>query len=226
MCIVNLTSVIKNSDILYGNDLQIIKNGLIIVNNKGIIEKVGKTLEIIEKKDTNVIDAKGYLIIPGLVNSHIHIGDAIGKDISSSDDLDTRVHPNHSIKKTILEKTEPDQLKQFMKNAAISMLNKGITTFVDFREGGICGINMLQTAIKDIPIKSFILGRFDFNCFYNVQNDKKVLIKSNNPHNNITKHHNETKEKEILKLGKNLLDSCNGFGISGANENEDNILKI
>jgi len=106
------------------------------------------------------------------------------------------------------------------------MLNKGITTFVDFREGGICGVNMLQTAIKDIPIKSFILGRFDFNCFYNVQNDKKVLIKSNNPHNNMTKHHNETNEKEILKLGKNLLDSCNGFGISGANENEDNILKI
>jgi hypothetical protein len=113
-----------------------------------------------------------------------------------------------------------------MKNAAISMLNKGITTFVDFREGGICGINMLQTAIKDIPIKSFILGRFDFNCFYNVQNDKKVLIKSNNPHNNITKHHDEIKGEEILKFGKNLLDSCNGFGISGANENEDNILKI
>src|SRR5919107_1070382 len=156
MCIVNLTSIIKNSDILYGKDLQIIKNGLIVVNNHGIIEK----------KDTHVIDAKGYLIIPGLVNSHIHIGDAIGKDISSSGDLDTRVHPNHSIKKTILEKTETDQLKQFMKNAAISMLNKGITTFVDFREGGIHGINMLQAAIKDIPIKSFILGRFDFHYFY------------------------------------------------------------
>ena len=234
MCIVNLTNIIKNSDILYGDDLQIIKNGLIIVNNQGIIEKVGKTLDIkdtvyyskiIEKKDTNVIDAKGYLIIPGLINSHIHIGDAIGKDISSSDDLDTRVHPNHSIKKTILEKTDTDQLKQFMKNAAISMLNKGITTFVDFREGGIYGINMLQTAIKDIPIKSVILGRFDFHCFYRMQNDKKVLIKSNNSRNYITKD-NEIKEKELLKFGKNLLDSCDGFGISGANENEDNMLKI
>ena len=61
MCIVNLTSVIKNSDILYGNDLQIIKNGLIIVNNKGIIEKVGKTLDI---KDTvyysKIIENKEY----------------------------------------------------------------------------------------------------------------------------------------------------------------------
>src|SRR5919112_81621 len=195
MCIVNLTSVIKNSDILYGNDLQIIKNGLIIVNNHGIIEKVGKILDfkdtvyyskIIEKKDTHVIDAKGYLIIPGLVNSHIHIGDAIGKDISSSGDLDTRVHPNHSIKKTILEKTETDQLKQLMKNAAISMLNKGITTFVDFREGGLNGVKLLQTAIKDVPIKSFILGRFDFHCFYSGQNDKKVLIKSSSSQNNIT----------------------------------------
>ena len=230
-----MISIIKNSDILYGNELKIIKNGLIIVNNQGIIEKVGKTLDItdtvyyskiIEKKDTNVIDAKGYLIIPGLVNSHVHIGDAIGKDIYSSGDLDTRVHPNHSIKKTILEKTETNQLKQFMKNAAISMLNKGITTFVDFREGGIHGINMLQAAIKDIPIKSFILGRFDFHCFYSGQNDKKVLIKSSSSQNNITKQHQEIKEKEILKLGKNLLNSCNGFGISGANENEDDILKI
>jgi len=36
----------------------------------------------------------------------------------------------------------------------------------------------------------------------------------------------QIKEKEFLKFGKNLLDSCDGFGISGANENEDNMLKI
>src|ERR671920_1229897 len=128
--------------------------------------------QLTNDKKTDVFDARGYIAIPGLVNSHTHIGDAIGKDIFSNADLDTRVHPNHSIKKTILEKTETDQLKQFMKNAAISMLNKGITTFVDFREGGISGVNMLQTAIKDIPIKSVILGRFDFHCFYSGQNDK------------------------------------------------------
>jgi cytosine/adenosine deaminase-related metal-dependent hydrolase len=114
-----------------------------------------------------------------------------------------------------------------MRNAAISMLNKGITTFVDFREGGLHGVNMLQTAIKDIPIKSVILGRFDSHYFYTMQNDKKELIKSNDlqNQNNITKH-DEIKEEEIFKFGKNLLKSCNGFGISGANENEDNILKI
>ena len=108
-----MTTIIKDIDILFGSELQLIKNGIIIVNNHGKIENAGKTLDVknskyylkaIGKKDTHIIDAQGYLIIPGLVNSHTHIGDAIGKDISSNADLDTRVHPNHSIKKTILEK--------------------------------------------------------------------------------------------------------------------------
>src|SRR6476469_10082378 len=116
-----MTKVMKNEDFLYRKKLKIIQNGIIIINNQGIIEKAGKTLDIkdteyysrvIKDKKTDIIDAQGYLIIPGLVNSHTHIGDAIGKDISSNADLDTRVHPNHSIKKTILEKTETDQLKQ------------------------------------------------------------------------------------------------------------------
>ena len=139
-----MTKVIENATILRGNELQIIKNGTIVIDDYGIIEKAGKNSDIADSKyysqltndkKTDVFDATGYIVIPGLVNSHTHIGDAIGKDIFSNADLDTRVNPNHSIKKTILEKTEPHQLKQFMKNAAISMLNKGITTFVDFREG-------------------------------------------------------------------------------------------
>jgi cytosine/adenosine deaminase-related metal-dependent hydrolase len=225
----------KNANFLYGNELQIIQNGIIVVNNQGIIEKAGKTLDIkdteyysrvVEDKKTDIVDAQGYLIIPGLVNSHTHIGDAIGKDISSNEDLDTRVHPNHSIKKTILEKTETDQLKQLMKNAAITMLNKGITTFVDFREGGLAGINLLQAAIKDIPIKSIILGRIDFNDFYfNMLDKKKVTILSKQPRN-IRAKKNESKEKKIYKIGKKISNLCSGFGISGANENDDNMLTI
>ena len=98
---------------MYGNELQIIKNGIIVIDNYGIIEKAGQNSDIadskyysqlVSDKRTNILDARGYMIIPGLVNSHTHIGDAIGKDILSNADLDARVNPNHSIKKTILKK--------------------------------------------------------------------------------------------------------------------------
>ncbi|MBA3750565.1 MAG: amidohydrolase family protein [Nitrosopumilus sp.] len=236
-----MTKVIINANILYGNELQIIKNGMILINNEGIIEKAGRNSvikesnyysKVLQNKNTNIIDARGYIIIPGLVNSHTHIGDAIGKDISSNSDLDTRVHPNHSIKKTILEKTETNQLMQSMKNAAISMLNKGITTFVDFREGDLFGIHLLQTAIKDVPIKSFILGRIDFSGLYKNMPNKNNLPVNNNMHLNtrIKKNNplkkNKLNEKDVYKRGKEILNLCNGFGISGANENDDKLLTI
>ncbi len=229
-----MTTIIKNINALFGSELQLVKNGIIIVNNHGKIEQAGKTLDIqdskyylkaIENKNTCIIDAEGYLIIPGLINSHTHIGDAIGKDISSNADLDTRVHPNHSIKKTILEKTETDQLKQLMKIAAITMLNKGITTFIDFREGGLPGVNLLRTALKDIPIKSIILGRMDLNDFYkNPMHKKKVP--ENGIHSDIKTKKNKLDEKGVYKIGKDILNLCDGFGISGANENDDYMLTI
>lgn len=213
------------------------ENGTIVVDNQGVIEKIGKSStlnegiccsDMIENKNACIIDAEGYVIIPGLVNSHTHVGDAIGKDISSNADLDARVNPNQSVKKTILEKTDTEQLKQSMKNAAISMLNKGITTFVDFREGGLTGVKLLLTAIKDVPIKKIILGRIDFNDYYsNIGNNNYVPINDNTVGEcaeNKLKHKEEA--ERIYKRGKDLLNLCNGFGISGANECNDEILTI
>ena len=231
-----MTAIIKNIDILFGSELQLIQNGMIIVNDQGKIEKAGKTLDIknstyylkiVEKKNISIIDAEGYLITPGLVNSHTHIGDAIGKDISSNSDLDTRVHPNHSIKKTILERTETDHLKQFMKNAAITMLNKGITTFVDFRECGLSGVILLQAALKDIPIKSIILGRIDLNSFYGDKMSKKRVLRENSISSSTSEtKKNELDEKRFYKMGSDILNICDGFGISGANEHDDRTLAI
>ncbi len=57
----------KNASFLYGNELQIIQNGIIVVNNQGIIEKAGKTLDIkdseyysrvVENKTTDIVDAQ------------------------------------------------------------------------------------------------------------------------------------------------------------------------
>lgn len=62
--------LIKNGYIktMAGNDIE---DGQILIEN-GIIKAVGKNLDV--PVDVEIIDAKGYLVTPGLVESHCHIG--------------------------------------------------------------------------------------------------------------------------------------------------------
>jgi cytosine/adenosine deaminase-related metal-dependent hydrolase len=86
------------------------------------------------------------------------------------------------------------------------MLNKGITTFVDFREGGLEGIMMLKEVLTKIPIRSIILGRLEFYQ-NNIEIKRNVIFPKN-------------KIEELTKL----LKKCDGLGISGANENSQSVL--
>jgi cytosine/adenosine deaminase-related metal-dependent hydrolase len=233
-------TLIKNAYILVGKELQIVQNGSIVINEHGIIEDVSSSKRNPEKRGnpvTNsvnkdnkieVIDAEGFILLPGLINSHVHIGDAIGKDISADSDLNQRIHPLYGIKRTILERTPRSQLTQMISNAAMSMLHNGITTFVDFREGGLEGIFLLQDAVGGLPIKKIILGRIDFNPNYK---DTKTVNRF--PENGkddwsskTLRNSNLTDENDNFSQGSEIIKNCDGFGISGANENTDEMLRL
>ena len=194
--------ILKNISILYGNDLKFIESTNVKISNKKF-QRINKKINSSKEK---ILDCKGLLLIPGLINSHTHIGDSIGKDISLDSDVDSRIHPVSGIKQKILSETPKKELVRFMRKSAISMLKKGITTFVDFREGGIEGIQLLKDAIKGNPIRSIILGRIDY---YQTKSD----LQKNIP----------MPESYQLEL-KSLLRNCDGVGISGPNENSDSNL--
>ncbi len=257
-------TIITNAEILYGEELEIIQSGSIIINEHGIIEKVikkSKQLDIntsnnsiTKKNEIKIIDAEGFIVIPGFINSHIHLGDSIGKDVSANSDLNKRIHPHYGIKKTILDKTPKPLLIQMMKNTVLSMVNKGITTFVDFREGGLEGINLVREALDNIPINRITLGRIDFSKYYDYDNNPDYLDKSKkynsilskdtdrdfldqqkSEYSNKKKQRKEKwseigleikrkKENDILESGYEILENCDGFGISGANENTNAML--
>ena len=195
--------ILKNISLLYGNDLKFIES----TNVKITKQKFQKINQKITSSKEKIFDCKGLLLIPGLINSHTHIGDSIGKDISLNSDVDARIHPVSGIKKKILTETPKKQLARFMRKSAISMLKKGITTFVDFREGGIAGIQLLNYALRGLPIRAVILGRIDY---YQTIHE----IKDNTP---------------MPKLYQTELDlllrNCDGVGISGANENSNSNLQ-
>lgn len=195
--------LIKNISILHGPELDFISNTSVRIQNKSFKKIQPKIKSLVKEKS---IDGEGLLMIPGFINAHTHIGDSIGKDITLNSSVDEKIHPVFGVKSKILKHTSDENLGNFMKNTCHSMIRKGITTFVDFRESGLDGVELLKKILSDIPLRSIILGRMEF-----YQGDEE--IKKNLPF----------PKDELAKFSK-LLKKCDGIGISGANENSTKVL--
>ena len=193
--------ILKNISILYGSDLKFIKKTSVQISG----DKFKKISPRVSSK--NSIDCDGLLLIPGLINSHTHIGDSVAKDLGLNKDVDSKINPIFGMKQKILRETPPKKLIQFMRKTAQSMIKKGITCFVDFREGGLDGVFMAKNALDGIPIRSVILGRIE-------KYQSKDQIKKNL---SMSDHY-----KKELKF---LLEYSDGLGVSGSNENSDSFLK-
>ena len=195
--------ILKNISVLYGNNLKFIeKTNVLITNNT--FKKINPKIKSTKNK---VVNCDGLLLIPGLINSHTHIGDSIAKDIALDRDPDSKINPIFGIKQKILRETEPKKLIYFMRKTVKSMLKKGTTTFVDFREGGLDGVLLMQKVLSNTPIRSIILGRIEYY-------QSKDQIRRNIPIP-------QSYQNQIDQLLKN----CDGIGISGSNENSDSSLK-
>ena len=193
--------ILKNISILYGTELKYIESTDVQIKN-GNFKKISKKISSKEKS----IDCSNLLLIPGFINSHTHIADSIGKDLSIDADVDSKIHPMIGLKQKLLKETPKKSLSKYIKNSAKSMIKKGITTFIDFREGGLDGILLLKSALDNLPIRCIILGRIEH---YNTKNE----IKQNMP-----------LPKEHIKQLTQLLKNCDGIGISGTNENSNSNL--
>ena len=60
----------------------------------------------------NSIDCSNLLLIPGFINSHTHIADSIGKDLSINADVDSKIHPMIGLKQKL---TQRNAKKIFIK---------------------------------------------------------------------------------------------------------------
>jgi cytosine/adenosine deaminase-related metal-dependent hydrolase len=191
-----MSIAITNASLLLGKELDYVERGYVEIGN-GTIKNTGTGSY---KGSGKKLDAGGFLIIPGFINAHTHIADSIGKDIAAGNRLDARVHPVFGAKKKILQKSQPEHLKAFIRNSAISMMKKGIVAFADFREDGPEGARLLKEAITGLPIKCVTLGRTDH---YSSPKDAAGM------------------PAEAVEQARRVLEIADGLGISGANENTD-----
>ncbi len=128
------------------------------------IDKDGKFSNISYEEPEEIIildnNRPNFLIIPGLINSHVHIGDSFAKELGFNKDLNEIVAPPYGLKHKLLRQI-PEEIKlKGIQNAALEMLSNGITFFVDFREEGAQGVKLLRDALEQSPINFLALGRF------------------------------------------------------------------
>ena len=148
------------------------------------------------------IDAKGCIVAPGLINSHVHLGDSVAKDMGDGEKIEKIVKPPYGLKHQILEKTPKKTIIASMRSSMLEMLDTGTTTMMDFREGGIEGLQMAYDASKGIPIKRIVLGRHE--SFFNTS--KKL--------------------EQLRETSELILNSADGIGLSGFGEITDHAAKI
>ncbi|MHA1831720.1 MAG: amidohydrolase family protein, partial [Candidatus Helarchaeota archaeon] len=157
---------IYSSLALLGEDLQIAKDVLIKINGKKIVD-IETSITKQRKKDVSEnFYFDNCIILPGFINGHTHIGDSFAKELGFKLKINEIVQYPKGLKHYLLEKIDENIIIDGMMNSIKEMIYSGTTTFVDFREGGINGINLLQNAINNIlkinpnlKINRIILGR-------------------------------------------------------------------
>lgn len=159
---------IKDGIVLKGQDLTPVRENIVIDDGK-IIEMAKDVCE------GKIIDATDSIVCPTFLNGHTHIGDSIIKDEGYGLSLGEMVKPPNGVKHKALANAEDGEIIDAMKKSMWDMFESGITHFIDYREGGIKGVELLRKASKNLPVTPVILGRDD--SFYGQNPDlRKVKI--------------------------------------------------
>jgi len=141
---------------LIGEGLELKTNVSIDIDNSG---KITNLFYDNIRDDITYSKLPNSILIPGLINSHIHICDSFAKELGFNKDLLEVVAPPNGLKHKLLGSISKEIKAQGIREAVSEMLANGITTFVDFRENGLTGISLLKEALDNSPINYRILGR-------------------------------------------------------------------
>ncbi len=123
---------------------------------------------LIEEKGIHVMEGNAPvssdfsgLIVPRVIDGHTHIGDSFirRKKIVLPNDLESLVAPPNGLKHRLLESSSEEQIVEGMSWSLEQMKKDGVGCFIDFREGGIHGVDLLNQALGTDSPKAVVLSR-------------------------------------------------------------------
>lgn len=113
---------------------------------------------IITQLSEERIEESSRLILPLIPNCHTHVGDyCLRGRIDPSMGLDELVRPPDGLKHRLLSAIGDEEAITGMSAALREMIENGTSVFIDFREDGMKGVNLLNRALGDIGRSSAMI---------------------------------------------------------------------
>lgn len=114
---------------------QPIEQGVLIVQN-GKITAVGDA-RTVRLGNVDIVDLKGKTIMPGLVDTHSHIGEGAGADASGPAQPDVRIMDAINVRSSTIQTAQSGGLTTVNIMPGSGHLNSGQTLYVKLRDGNI-----------------------------------------------------------------------------------------
>ncbi|WP_247728576.1 amidohydrolase family protein [Halovivax limisalsi] len=132
--------------ILRGPEFEPVEGRLRVVN--GVIQEI-----VPDDVDSERI------VAPAFVNAHTHLGDSIAKEAGRGLSLEELVAPPDGLKHRLLREASDDELIEGMRRSLSFALRSGTAACLDFREGGVAGVEQLTRASDGLAIDAYAFAR-------------------------------------------------------------------
>lgn len=115
---------------------QPIEQGILLIQN-GKIKAVGDARLVKLSSDVQIVDLNGKVIMPGLVDTHSHIGDGSGADGSSPIQPDVRILDSLNPRATSLQRAQSGGITTVNVMPGSGHLDSGQTLYIKLRDGAV-----------------------------------------------------------------------------------------
>ncbi len=127
---------------------------------------VGDTITALDRiAPCNALDDGAVVVMPGLYNSHTHLGDSALPDGATGLTLEEGFFRPHGYKYRELAKLTPTTHQPHLEAHLRYMARCGTVAHLDFREQGPDGARLLRAASAATGVESIILGQFNDSPF-------------------------------------------------------------
>jgi cytosine/adenosine deaminase-related metal-dependent hydrolase len=148
--------VLAGGPVVAGDDLSLLETGYVVVR-EGRIAEVG---EGVPRTGLPVVDTSRRLLMPGMLNCHTHLGDAVVKEKAFGFPAGTNLlWAPDGLRHGWMASFSRSAQVAAMRRAVQHLLATGTVAFADFREGGLEGVTAMREACEGLPVKAIIYAR-------------------------------------------------------------------